>query len=245
MGLLFFISLSKPIFFIMENYRTIKQWAEDDRPREKMLLKGKSVLSDAELIAILLGSGTQSRSALDVAQDLLQSCDNCLDLLGKKSLSELQKVKGIGIAKAIALSAAIELGKRRQTFSKKEQARITSSQVAYDLLRYDFQELAHEEFYVLYLNRGNFVIKKQQISIGGMAGTIADGKIIFKAALEFNACGIILAHNHPSGRLVPSEPDKRLTRQLKEFAKLIDIEVLDHLILSDQGYYSFADEGIL
>lgn len=229
----------------MELNRSIKSWAEDDRPREKMLLKGKSALSDAELIAILLGSGTPTRSALDVAQELLMSSGNNLHLFGKMSINELKKIKGIGTAKAITISAAIELGRRRQVAADSEKTKITSSQTAFCLLKYDFQDLIHEEFFVLYLNRASYVIQKKQISVGGMAGTFVDGKIIFKTALELNATGIILAHNHPSGKLNPSEQDRRLTRHLKEFGRLIDIEVLDHLIISENGFYSFADEGMM
>ncbi len=227
----------------MELNRSIKTWAEDDRPREKMLLKGRGALSDAELLAILLGSGTPSRSALDVAQDLLVKNENNLQSLGKMSVNELKKIKGIGDAKAITLCAAIELGRRRQALLPTKKAQVTSSETAFDLLMIDFQDLNHEEFYVLYLNKGNYVIQKKQISIGGLAGTVVDGKIIFKTALELNACGIIMAHNHPSGRLQPSEQDLRLTKQLKEFGRLIDIEILDHLIIADKSYYSFADEG--
>lgn len=229
----------------MELNRSIKTWAEDDRPREKMLLKGKHALSDAELIAILLGSGTPTRSALDVAQDVLQNSKNNLFLFGKLNVNELKKIKGIGVAKAVTLCAAIELGKRRQAVGQKERIKITSAQIAYNTLKYDFQDLAHEEFYVLYLNRGNYVLHKQQISKGGIAGTVVDGKIIFKTALDVNATGIVLAHNHPSGRLFPSECDKRITRQLKEFGKLIEIEVLDHLIVSDNGYFSFVEKGLM
>lgn len=229
----------------MESNRSIKSWAEDDRPREKMLLKGKSALSDAELIAILIGSGTASRSALDVAQELLKNNENNLHLIGKMNINELKKIKGIGPAKAITICAAVELGKRRQSLHSKERSKVTSSQAAFKLLYGDLQDLLHEEFYVLYLNRANYVLQKKQISIGGITGTIADGKIIFKTALELNASGIILAHNHPSGRVNPSEQDRRLTRQLKEFGKLIDINILDHLIIADKGYYSFADEGMM
>jgi DNA repair protein RadC len=161
------------------------------------------------------------------------------------NINELKKVKGIGTAKAIAISAAIELGRRRQTVSESEKTKITSSRTAFYLLKYDFQDLMHEEFYVLFLNKASYVIQKKQISIGGMTGTVVDGRIIFKTALELNATGIILAHNHPSGRLTPSEPDKRLTRQLQEFGNLIDIDVLDHLIISENEFYSFADEGMM
>lgn len=229
----------------MELNRSIKNWAKDDRPREKMLIKGKTAVSDAELIAILLGSGTSSRSALDVAQELLQRNENDLHLFGKMDVNELKKIRGIGPAKAVTLCAAIELGKRRQCVGPKNRTKITSSPSAFDLFSNDLQDLKHEEFHALYLNRGNYVLQKKQISIGGISGTVADGKIIFKTALELNASGIILAHNHPSGRLSPSEEDRRLTQQLKEFGKLIDIDILDHLIISESGYYSFADEGMI
>ncbi|MCO5259314.1 MAG: DNA repair protein RadC [Crocinitomicaceae bacterium] len=229
----------------MEYNRTIKQWAEDDRPREKMLLKGRSALSDAELIAILLGSGTSSRSALDVAQDLLEKSNNNLFQLGKQTVSEFQKIKGIGKAKAISLIAAIELGRRRQASTGEERVRITSVGRAFDLLSMDLQDLSHEEFHVLYLNRANFVIQKKQLSIGGLSGTVADGRLLFKTALELNACSVILAHNHPSGEINPSEQDIKLTTDVKTFGKLIGIEVLDHLIITDKGYYSFANNGIL
>lgn len=229
----------------MELNRSIKMWAEDDRPREKMLLKGRSALSDAELIAILLGSGTASRSALEVAQELLLKNENSLQSFGKMNINELKKTKGIGTAKAITLCAAIELGRRRQALGSVDRLKITSSLSAFNLLAMDLQDLAHEEFYALYLNKGNFVLQKKQVSIGGITGTVVDGKIIFKTALELNAVGIILAHNHPSGRRQPSEPDIRLTRELQEFGKLIDITILDHLIITETGYFSFADEEML
>lgn len=229
----------------METNRSIKCWAEDDRPREKMLLKGKAALSDAELIAILLGSGTPALSAVDVAKELLAQSENNLHLFGQKKMSELTKVKGIGQAKAITLMAAIELGKRRQAVAPVDRFKITSSEKAFQLLAPDLQELTHEEFYVLYLNKGNHVLQKKQISIGGLSGTIADGKVIYRFALELNATGIILAHNHPSGRLEPSEEDRRVTKNLKAFGKLIDIEVLDHLIISEKGFFSFAEEGLM
>lgn len=229
----------------MEINRSIKTWAEDDRPREKMLLKGRSALSDAELIAILLGSGTPSRSALDVAQELLQKNEYNLHQFGKMNINELKKTKGIGTAKAITLCAAIELGRRRQAQTPKDRFKITSSLSAFNLLATDLQDLPHEEFFVLFLNKGNFVLQKKQMSVGGTAGTVVDGKLIFKTALELNAVGIILAHNHPSGRTNPSDQDIRLTRELKEFGKLIDITVLDHIIIADTGYFSFADHDML
>jgi DNA repair protein RadC len=229
----------------METNRSIKCWAEDDRPREKMILKGKSVLSDAELIAILLGTGTHTRSAVDIAKDLLQKSENNLLQLGKLSLHDLQQIKGIGMAKAVTLSAAIELGKRRYSTNSKEKQRIISSKSAFDLLSFDLQDLIHEEFFALYLNRGNCVIQKKRLSVGGTAGTVVDGKILYKTAIELNAAAIILAHNHPSGRLKPSESDIKITKNLVEFGKFIEIDILDHLIITDAGYYSFADEGIL
>lgn len=239
----FYIFNRKPI--TMNTNRTIKMWAEDDRPREKMLLKGRHALSDAELIAILLGSGTAARSALEVAQDILHKAKNNLHAMGQMTVHDFKTFKGVGDARAITLCAAIELGRRRQVVSSKQKIKITSSTSAFDILRVDLADLLHEEFYVLYLNRGNYVIEKKQLSKGGIAGTVADGKIIFKTALELNASGIILAHNHPSGNKQPSEQDKRLTKQLKDFGKLVEIEVLDHLIITSDTYYSFADEGIL
>lgn len=174
----------------------------------------------------------------------MKESQNDLQKLGKLSIHDFKKTKGIGDAKAIALSAAFELGKRRGALSWNNKVKITSSKTAFGVLCVDLQELSHEEFFVLYLNRGNYLIQKKRISIGGVSETIADGKIIFKVALELNASGIILAHNHPSGQLFPSDADKQLTRRLKEFGKLIDIAILDHLIISEQGYYSFSDEGM-
>jgi DNA repair protein RadC len=224
---------------------TIKSWAEDDRPREKMQLKGKSALSDAELIAILLGSGTRSKSAVQLAQEMLQVADNDLNKFGKWNATELQKFKGIGEAKAITLLAAIELGRRRKETEQQKQTKIGSSKCSSQLLSPYFEDLDHEEFYVIFLSRANAVIKTKCISIGGLTGTVADGKVIFKYALELNSCGIILAHNHPSGKLLASEQDIRLTKSLRQFGELIGILVLDHLIFAGKGYLSFADEGLM
>jgi DNA repair protein RadC len=224
---------------------TIKSWAEEDRPREKLLLKGKAALSDAELIAILLGTGTTSLSAVDVAKILLQQVGNDLNELARLSVKDLMKQKGIGEAKAITIVAALELGRRRRETVADDKIKISASADAFRLLREHLEDIPHEEFWILLLNRANRVIKKQQISFGGISGTVADPKIIFKIALEELASGIILAHNHPSGNLTPSPQDLELTRKLKESGKLLEILVLDHLIITRNKFFSFADEGIL
>ena len=224
---------------------TIKSWSPEDRPREKLLLKGKSALSDAELIAILIGSGTSSLSAVEVAKKVLQQSTNNLHDLAKLSIKELTKTKGIGEAKAITIVAALELGRRRKDLEPDEKPKISGSKDVFELLKADLQDLPHEEFWVLLLNRANRVTKKCQISQGGVAGTVADPKIIFKLALEELASGIILAHNHPSGNLSASQTDINLTKKLKEGGKLLEIQVLDHIILAGQKYYSFADEGMI
>lgn len=224
---------------------TIKSWSPEDRPREKLLLKGKSALSDAELIAILIGSGTSSLSAVEVAKKVLQQSTNNLHDLAKLSIKELTKTKGIGEAKAITIVAALELGRRRKDLEPDEKPKISGSKDVFELLKADLQDLPHEEFWVLLLNRANRVTKKCQISQGGVAGTVADPKIIFKLALEELASGIILAHNHPSGNLSASQTDIDLTKKLKEGGKLLEIQVLDHIILAGQKYFSFADEGMI
>jgi DNA repair protein RadC len=223
----------------------IKSWSPEDRPREKLQLKGRSSLSDAELIAILLGSGTSTLSAVDLAKKILQISGNNLHDLARQSINDLVKIKGIGEAKAITIIAALELGRRRKDYDANEKPKITGSKDAYELLRPDLQDIQHEEFWVLLLNRANRVIRKHQISQGGVSGTVADPKIIFKSALQELASGIILAHNHPSGNLTASQADIDLTRKLKEAGKLLDIQVLDHVIVAGQKYYSFADEGML
>lgn len=227
------------------DFLDIKSWAAEDRPREKLLLKGKATLSDAELIAILLGTGTASQSAVDVAKNILQFVNNDLNELAKLSVKDLMKVKGIGEAKAISIVSALELGRRRKDLLIEERPKISSSTDIYDLLKSDLLDLPHEAFWVVLLNRANRVIKKQQISHGGVAGTVADPKIIFKIALEELASGIILAHNHPSGNLTASQADLDLTKKLKESGKMLDIQVLDHLIFAGTKYLSFADEGLL
>ena len=223
----------------------IKSWSPEDRPREKLLLKGTSSLSDAELIGILIGSGTPSLSAVDVAKKILQSVDNNLHELARLSVKDLMKAKGIGEAKAITIVAALELGRRRNDLEPNEKLKITSSKDAFELLKGDFMDLPHEEFWVLLVNRANRVVKKKRVSEGGVSGTVADPKIIFKLALEELATGVIVAHNHPSGNLTASQSDIDLTKKLKEAGKFLEIQVLDHLIVAGQKYYSFADEGVL
>ncbi len=225
--------------------RNIKDWSPEDRPREKLLLKGTSALSDAELIAILLGTGTATHSAVDVAKHVLQHVNNNLNELARLSAKDLMKIKGIGEAKAITIVAAIELGRRRKELEVNDKPKITASKDAFELLRGDLMDLTREEFWVLLLNRAHRVIKKKRVSEGGVSGTVADPKIIYKLALEELASGIIVAHNHPSGNLTASQSDIDLTRKLKEAGKVMDVQLLDHLIVAGKNYYSFADEGLL
>lgn len=227
------------------SYLGIKSWAEDDRPREKMSLKGKSVLSNAELLAILIGSGTRDKSAVELAQQILDEADNNLNVLAKKNIQELMLHKGIGEAKAISIVAAMELTRRKSSEEKPLVKEIQSSDDAYQYMKPTFSDLQHEEFHVLLLNRKNGIISMQCISQGGIAGTVVDGKMIFKKALDFKASSMILAHNHPSGNLKPSEQDLQLTKKLISFGKFIDLPILDHLIITDNAYFSFADNGNL
>lgn len=223
----------------------ILSWAEEDRPREKLLLKGRSALSDAELIAVLIGSGTRSISAVDLAKLILSKARNDLNELAKFSVKDLQKMKGIGEAKAISIVSALELGRRRKEQEFTEKVRITCSNDTYQLMKPELMDLPKEEFWIILLNRANRLIKKEQISSGGVSGTVADPKIIFKAALEQYASSVILVHNHPSGNLKPSQADIDLTAKMKSAGKLLEIPVLDHIIFGDEGYLSFADEGLL
>jgi len=224
----------------------IKNWAIDDRPREKLLLKGCNVLSNAELIAILINNGTRSASAVDVAKTLLATIDNDLQKLGRLSVKEILKlkVKGIGEAKAITVTAALELGLRRDVAEKKLDVVIQSRDVA-EYLRAQFKFKKHEIFAVLYLNRANKIKHSEIVSEGGITGTVADPRIILKKALENDAVSIILCHNHPSGSLKPSRADEELTKKINEAASYFDIKVLDHIIVSEEGFFSFADEGLL
>jgi len=223
----------------------IKLWAEADRPREKLLLNGRRHLTDAELIAILIGSGSRDETAVDLSKRILASCDNDLDLLGKVSVQDLSKFRGIGEAKAISIVAALELGRRRKEGESKKIVKIAASKDAFDNLYPVFADLNHEEFWILMLNRANIIIGKHLISKGGLAGTIADPKVIFKTALEHNAAYVILAHNHPSGNLKPSHEDISLTKRLVEAGKILDLNVLDHLIFANRLYLSFGDEGLI
>lgn len=223
----------------------IKDWNPEDRPREKLLLKGTSALSDAELIAILIGSGTANLSAVDVSKKILLHGKNNLNELAKLSVKELMKVKGIGEAKAITIIAALELGRRRKEVDVEDKPKINTSKDAFDLIKGDLMDLPHEEFWVLLLNRANRVIKKKRVSEGGVTGTVADPKIIFKMALEDLACGIVMAHNHPSSNLAPSQSDRDLTKKMKEAGKFLDVQLFDHIIVAGNKYFSFADEGLV
>ncbi len=225
-------------------YTPINQWAEDDRPREKFLLKGKSALSDSELLAILIGSGSRNESAVQLCQRILASSENNLNTLGKMSISQLMQFKGIGEAKAISIAAALELGRRRREEDTIELKKITSSKAVFDIMQPVIGELPHEEFWVLYLNNSNKVIYKAQLSKGGITGTVVDIRIIFKMAFEQNATGLILSHNHPSGKLMASEADLKITKRIKEAGQTLEIQVLDHIIITENGYLSFQDEGI-
>ena len=232
----------------MQEYETklsIKSWAEADRPREKLLAKGKSALSEAELIAILIGSGNTQESAVELSKRILNSVDNNLVELGKLDVNALCKFKGMGEAKAISIIAALELGRRRNEQTTPERESITSSRQAFNLLHPILADLPHEEFWLIFLNRANKVIKKQSISKGGVAGTVVDAKMIFKPAVENLASSVILCHNHPSGNRTPSQEDIALTRKIKEAGRALDISVHDHIIIANDTYYSFADEGLL
>ena len=231
----------------MEEYKPIngiRAWAEDDRPREKLLLKGKSALSDAELIAILIGSGSANETAVDLSKRILQSLNNQLSDLAKLSVKDLTKFKGIGEAKAISIIAALELGRRRRDTAVEKRPRISDSQSAFDVVYPHLGDLKHEEFWVIFLNRANEVIGKENVSKGGVSGTVVDPKVVFKQAVQFPASAIIVAHNHPSGNLKPSQPDHQLTKKLKDAGSALDIPVLDHLIIGERDYFSFVDEGV-
>lgn len=224
----------------------ITQWAEDDRPREKMLNKGKGQLSKAELIAILIGSGSRNESAVELSKRILNSTNNNLAELSMLTVTDLEKFKGIGTAKAVSIVAALELGRRRREDDVLENHnKITSSNDAYNFVYSDLSDLKREEFWIILLKRSNSIIKKIRISEGGLSGTVADPKIIFRFALENSASSIILAHNHPSNNLQPSQNDIDLTRKLVDAGKSLEISVLDHLIIGSDKYFSFADESII
>lgn len=224
---------------------SIKNLAPDDRPREKMLGKGKDALSNAEILAIIIGSGSLEKSAVQLCQEILAYVDNDLNKLAKMSVSDLMQFKGIGEAKAISISASLELGRRRVPEDFDAAASIKGSKDVYEAIQTLFQDKEHEEFYAVLLSRANKIKSIELISKGGVSGTLADGKIIFKKALAMTASGIILCHNHPSGNLQPSQADIDLTKRLTEFGKFIDLQVLDHLIVTNESYLSFADEGLM
>ncbi len=224
---------------------SIKNWAADDRPREKLNTKGPGALSDSELLAILISTGNKNKSAVELAKEVLQLGENNLNELGKLSVIDLMTIKGIGEAKAITLAAALELGRRRQASSSLIKANIKSSNDIAEYLKATLKDYAYEIFAVVFLNHANKIKHFEIISKGGITGTVADPRIILKKALDHNATAIVLCHNHPSGNLKPSKADEELTQKIKEAAKYFDIRVMDHVIVSEEGYYSFADNGML
>ena len=224
---------------------SIKGWAEDDRPREKLLNKGPAALSNAELIAILIGSGNQKESAVELSKRILNEVSDNLAELARLTLGDLQKYKGIGEAKAITIAAALELGRRRSTSNLNDKPQVKDSKTAFILFQKGLGDLNYENFCVLLLNRANKVLKAVKISDGGITGTVVDPRKVFKIALDNNATSIILGHNHPSGQLTPSDADIQLTKKMKQAGEMLDLPVLDHIIVGDGNYYSFADEGIM
>jgi len=228
-----------------KNHLSIRNWAEDERPRERMMQKGAASLSDAELLAILISSGTKERSAIDLARDVLIQAHNNLHELGRLSVKELTKTKGIGEARAITIAAALELGRRRQITEGLQRPTLQKSKDAAEIVIPLMRDLNHEVFCVLYLNQANRLLRHELISSGGLTGTVADIRIILKNALLYNANQMIISHNHPSGNLQPSGADKELTRKLKEAAGYMDIKLLDHLIVAGVSYLSLADEGFM
>jgi DNA repair protein RadC len=226
-----------------KQFYPIREWAESDRPREKLLLKGKSALSNAELLAILMGSGSKNESAVDLAKRILKQYGDNLIELSKLGVKELVRFKGVGEAKAISIIAAMELGKRRRGAEAIEKKKIMSSKDVFEYFSSIYGDQTYEAFYILLLNRANRIIREVMISEGGFSGTVADPKKIFKIALEYNACSLILSHNHPSGNILPSDADIKLTHKLKGAGEMLDLPVIDHIILGEEKYYSFADEG--
>jgi len=228
-----------------KNNISINHWAEEDRPREKLLMHGRRTLTDAELIAILIGSGSVEESAVELSRRILAANGHDLNQLAKLQVEDLCRFKGIGPAKAISIIAAMEIGRRRKERPEIAKGRITSSKDAFLYLRPDFADLNHEEFWILIVNQANQIQSKHMISKGGRAATVVDAKLVFECALRNNATSIILSHNHPSGNLQPSEQDKKLTDKLFGAGKLLDILVLDHLIIYNHDYYSFSDHGLI
>lgn len=223
----------------------ITEWALEDRPREKSIEKGMSSLSDAELLAILINSGTKNKSAVDLGRELLGKVNNNLNTLGKLSIAELKTLQGIGTARAVTISAALELGRRRKNAEAPEVPQIKCSKDVADIFQPLLSDLPHEEFWILFLNRSNKVISRMKLSQGGVSGTVTDVRMVMKRAIECLASGIIVCHNHPSGNLNPSDADTKITQKIKDAGTLMDIQLLDHLIITDREYYSFADNGLL
>lgn len=230
---------------LTDKHLPMSSWAEADRPRDKLVTKGRHILTDGELISILIGSGTREESAVGLSKRILASCNNNLNELSKLTLVDLKRFKGIGEAKATCIMAAIELGRRRKESTAVKRDKVITSGDAYLIFKPMLMDLPHEEFWVLFLNRSNHILKMEMISRGGVAGTVVDSKIIFKVAVETLCSSLILSHNHPSGNLKPSDQDVQLTKKLRDAGKLLEIPVLDHIIVAESGYYSFADEGML
>jgi len=224
---------------------SIKNWSQDDQPREKLRDKGRAALSDAELVAILISSGNKEESAVDLCKRILAHVENNLSELGKLTINQLMEFKGIGEAKAITIAAALELGRRRRGEIALDKKKINSSTSVFELMQPILGELPHEEFWIIYLNNSNKVIKKSQLSKGGITGTLVDVRLVLKNALEVGATSLILVHNHPSGTLNPSESDKNITQKLKQAGESLDIKVLDHIIITEKAYFSFADDNLL
>jgi DNA repair protein RadC len=223
----------------------ITDWAVEDRPREKLIQKGTNSLSDAELLGILISSGTKEKSAVDLGRELLMMVNNNLTSLGKLTINDLIKINGIGQARAVTIAAALELGRRRKLEEAPEISQIKCSKDVFNLLSPLLSDLPHEEFWILYLNRSNKVINRMKLSQGGISGTVTDVRIVMKKAIEYLASGIIVCHNHPSGNLNPSESDSKITQKIKDAGSIMDIQLLDHLIISEKDYFSFADNGLL
>jgi DNA repair protein RadC len=223
----------------------ITDWAVEDRPREKMIQYGTSTLSDAELLGILISSGTKEKSAVDLGRELLALVNNNLNTLGKLSIADLTKIHGIGNARAVTIAAALELGRRRKLSEIPDVVQIKCSKDVADIFQPILSDLLHEEFWILFLNRSNRVINRIKLSQGGISGTVTDVRMVMKKAVEYLASGIIVCHNHPSGNLSPSEADSKITQKIKEAGNLLDVQLLDHLIISDKDYYSFADNGLI
>jgi DNA repair protein RadC len=231
----------------MEKYKklSIKNWALEDRPREKLMYNGVKSLSSAELLAIIIGSGNRNQSAVELSKWILSHCNNDLNILAKKSIHDLKKINGIGEAKAISIISALELGRRQKAFQSKQKDKITCSRDAFEILSPFVENLGHEEFWVLFMNRANKIIEIKNVSSGGITGTVFDIRLVLKDALQLEAVNLILCHNHPSGNLDPSPADKDITLKSKDAAKLMNIEILDHLIIGENNYFSFADDGLI